>query len=458
MSSPDQSLPPLTAILADVGARIRFEDLPEDVVSLARQCILDWTGVALAGSSEPLSTLLLDEITGQGGNEQATLIGMGRKASMQQAALFNGAASHALDYDDVNTAMSGHPTVPVLPAVLALAEWRHATGKDLVAAFVAGFETECRLGLLMNPGHYAKGWHATGTLGTFGATAACASLMGLDAEQWQHALGIAAAQAAGLKSMFGTMCKPFHAGKAAANGLLAASLAARGFTSNPEAIETHQGFAATQAPATQLDRFLAGPEEGFAIRSVLFKYHAACYGTHSAIEGILRLRAEHDLRPGDVAAVHLRVPEAALSMCNIQEPATALEGKFSLRFTAALALASDDTGEAAFTDARVNEPALRSILHRVSVTGDPALAGGTAVTLDLADGRSLEAQVDVNIPAADLDLQWRRLASKFSGLSTPVIGPERARALQEIISRLHDVGDVTEVVALCAPAPAAVTA
>src|SRR3990172_11194492 len=119
MSSPDQSFPPLTAILADVGARIRFEDLPEDVVSLARQCILDWTGVALAGSSEPLSTLLLDEITGQGGNEQATLIGMGRKASMQQAALFNGAASHALDYDDVNTAMSGHPTVPVLPAVLA---------------------------------------------------------------------------------------------------------------------------------------------------------------------------------------------------------------------------------------------------------------------------------------------------------------------------------------------------
>lgn len=457
MTSPDQPPLPLTAILTEVGARVRFEDLPEDVVFLAKQCVLDWVGVALAGSSQPLSELLLDELTEQGGNQQATLIGRGARATMQQAALFNGAASHALDYDDVNVAMSGHPTVPVLPGLLALAEARHLSGKDLIEAFVAGLETECRLGMLVNPGHYARGWHATGTLGTFGSAAACASAMRLDEERWQHALGIAAAQAAGLKSMFGTMCKPFHAGKAAANGLLAASLAARGFTSNPEAIETHQGFAATQTPAIQLDRFLAGPPEGFAIRSVLFKYHAACYGTHSAIEGILRLKAAHHLSPADVGAIHLRVPEAALSMCNIQDPATALEGKFSLRFTAALALESDDTGEAAFTDERVRDSALRAVLERVTVTGDSGLAGGTEVRLDLNDGRSLEAQVDVNVPASDLDLQWQRLAAKFIGLASPVVGQTRANALLAAISRLEDMPDVAALLELCAPAPSAVT-
>lgn len=458
MSSADKPLPPLTAILAEAGARVRFRDLPPDVVFLARQCVLDWAGVALAGSSQPLSGLLLDEILDQGGHQQATLVGIGRKVAMQQAALFNGAASHALDYDDVNSAMAGHPTVPVLPGLFALAESRHASGEDLIAAFVAGFETECRLGLLVNPGHYAKGWHATGTLGTFGSAAACASLLGLDAERWQHALGIAAAQAAGLKSMFGTMCKPFHAGKAAANGLLAASLAARGFTSNPQAIETHQGFAATQTPAMQIEQFLAGPPESFAIRSVLFKYHAACYGTHSTIEGILRLKAAHQLSAANVEAIHLQVPEAALSMCNIQEPTTALEGKFSLRFTAALALETDDTGEAAFTDERVRDPGLRSVLERVAVTGDPGFMGGTEVTVKLRDGRSLGTQVDVNIPASDLDLQWQRLASKFTGLAAPVVGAGRAGQLLTSISRLEEVPDVGELTALWAGAPAGVMA
>src|SRR5512139_3270628 len=222
----------ITRSIAASARSIRYEALPEDVVFLARQCVIDWFGVALAGADEPLTRILRAEAAEEGGNPRATLIGSGQRTSTQQAALVNGAASHALDFDDVSMMMSGHPSVPVIPALLALAEERGASGEPFIAAFVAGFEVACRIGALMMPGHYSAGWHATGTLGTFGAAAACANLLQLDEDRWLHALGIAGAQAAGLKSMFGTMCKPLHAGKAAANGLLAAKLAERGFTSN----------------------------------------------------------------------------------------------------------------------------------------------------------------------------------------------------------------------------------
>jgi 2-methylcitrate dehydratase PrpD len=443
---------PITSALATLGAGFRFADLPPDVVLLAKQCFLDWLGCALAGSREPLAAILQDEVREQGGHAQATILGTAERASLQQAALVNGAASHALDYDDVQWEMSGHPSVPVFPGLLALAESRRASGRDFLTAFVAGFETECRVGLLVNPGHYAAGWHATGTLGTFGSAAACAWLLSLDEERWRHALGIAAAQAAGLKSMFGTMCKPLHAGKAAANGLLAATLAARGFTSNLEALETAQGFAATQTTTFQPERCLAGAPSGFALRSVLFKYHAACFGTHSSIEGVLRLKEDHHLSPDQVRAIHLRVPVGALSMCNIQEPHTALEGKFSLRFTAALALGWNDTGETAFTDARVHDPALVALRDRVTVEGDASVTGGTNVTVELADGRELREQVDVNTPATDLDRQWQRLVAKFRGLAAPVVGTQQTEALIATVAHLEEVADMASVARAGAPA------
>ncbi|MFN8508414.1 MAG: MmgE/PrpD family protein [Dehalococcoidia bacterium] len=451
MTTENPGAPSITSVVAELAANIRYEDLPVDVVLLAKECLLDWLGVTIAGASEPLSRILQDEMTEQGGNAQATIVGTGLRGTVQQAALVNGAASHALDYDDVHTAMSGHPTVPVAPGLLALAEWRRSSPRDFIAAFVAGFETECRIGLLVNPGHYAEGWHATGTLGTFGSAAACAHLQGLDAETMRTVIGIAAAQAAGLKSMFGTMCKPVHAGKAAANGLMAATLAARGFTSNTESLETHQGFAATHGPTFDPARALAGPANGYFIRGVLFKYHAACYGTHSSIESLLRIKETHGVTPEQVSAVHLRVPTGALSMCNIQEPVTALEGKFSLRFTSALALGHGDTSELAFTDERTADPLLVSLRDRVQVEGD-AVAGGTQVTVTLTDGRVLHESVDVNIPATDLELQWERLVAKFRGLATPVIGAAATAELVDAVRRLEERPSMDALVRLSVPA------
>src|SRR5262245_51948231 len=192
------------------------------------------------------------------------------------AALVNGGMGHALDYDDVNMAMPGHPSVAILPGLLALAEFRHSSGREVVTAFVAGYETACRIGAALQPGHYNLGFHSTGTVGSFGAAAACARLRGLDAEATAVALGIAGTQAAGLKSQFGTMCKPFHAGKAAQNGLLAARLAARGFSGRGDIVECVQGFALTHGPDFVPEASLAAPEAGFHVLANLFKYHSAC--------------------------------------------------------------------------------------------------------------------------------------------------------------------------------------
>ena len=446
------TVPAMDGITRALAARARsmtFESLPDDVVTLARQCVLDWFGVTLAGADEPLSRILRDEALENGGNPRATVIGGGMRTSTQQAALINGAASHALDFDDVQMTMSGHPSVPIIPGLLALAEHRGASGAEFISAFVAGFEMECRVGALVMPGHYSTGFHATGTLGTFGAAAACAHLMGLSEEQWLHAMGIAGAQAAGLKSMFGTMCKPLHAGKASANGLLAATLAARGFTSSTNVLEVAQGFAATQTTTPNPERALSALDEDYAIRAVLFKYHAACYGTHETIEGVLRLKSDHLLAAGDVHEIRLAVPAGNLAMCNIQQPATALEGKFSLRFTAALAMAGDDTSEQAFTDSAVRRSDLVDLRDRVTVAARPAGSGaGTEVTIVTASGAELQASVDLTMPTEDLGLQLVRLEAKFASLARPVLGTEVSDSLRKRIARLESESDMADLVSL----------
>src|SRR5437870_4476758 len=283
----------LTRVLAEQAAAVGYDGLPEPVRELARQCVLDYYGVALAGADDPLAAILLDELSEAGGAAQASVIGHSARLPALSAALVNGAIGHALDYDDVNLAMPGHPSVAILPGLLAIAEQRRSAGRDIIAAFVAGYETACRIGLALRPGHYDLGFHATGTVGAFGAAAACARLLGLDAQRTAQALGIAGTQAAGLKSQFGTMCKPFHAGKASQNGLLAARLAARGFSSRLDLVECEQGFALTHGPDFNPEAALAAPPNGFYIFANLFKYHAACYLTHGPIESARQVRERH---------------------------------------------------------------------------------------------------------------------------------------------------------------------
>ena len=408
--------------------------LSADVEIAAKTCVLDWLGCALAGSREPLTEILAAEVD----PGDATLIGRDATASMSSAALVNGAASHALDYDDTHLVMSGHPSVPVVPALLALAERERSSGAAFLRAFVAGVETECRVGALLNPSHYARGFHATATVGTFGAAAACCHLLGVSQDRWSHAFGIAGTQAAGLKSVFGTMSKPLHAGTASRNGLLAATLAARGFTSDVDILDSAQGFADTHADGTDgsaIDRY----EDRWLVRETVFKYHAACYLTHSAIEATLRLGAS------SADAIEVAVPRGHLAVCNIAEPTTGLEGKFSLRATVAMAMLGDDTADpAAYTDERMASPELVALRDKVTiVTDDSLIPTGARVTID---GRS--ETVDVGRPASDLEEQWDKLAAKFTRLATPVVGEDSARKLVDVVRSIDGADDVTELLAL----------
>ncbi|MBO0732023.1 MAG: MmgE/PrpD family protein, partial [Acidimicrobiaceae bacterium] len=380
------------------------------MVELAGQCLLDWLGVTLAGSAEPAARIALAAALAEHeGDSGATVLGTQVRLPASAAALVNGTASHALDYDDVNWAMTGHPTVAVLGALLALAETRQASGAEVLTAFVAGYETECRVGNAIGPGPYQRGFHATGTVGTFGAAAACARLLSLDGPTTATALGLAATQAAGLKAMFGTMAKPLHAGKAGANGLLAARLAAGGFVGRPDAIEAEQGFA--EVSGASLDSTPQEPPRGWFLRDNLFKHHAACYETHSAIEGLLRVRGS--FRPDDVDAVTIHATPMQLRMCAIPEPQTGLEVKFSLRHLAAMAVEGRDTAApGAFDDKCALDPDLIALRDRVQVLDDGA-TGPTRVSVSLRDGRQLEAAVDTHQPASDIDGQRVALRTKF---------------------------------------------
>ena len=298
-----------------------------------------YVGCGIAGASDELVAILLAEMQEQGGDEAASVLGHAGRLPVASAAMVNGAASHALDFDDVNLAMPGHPSVAILPALLALAEERGSSGADVLTAFVAGYELQCRIGRTIAPGHYdGLGFHATATVGSFGAAAACAHLLGLDADRFATALGIAGTQAAGLKSMFGTMCKPLHAGKAAYHGLMAAKLAARGFTSRTDVVECGQGFARTHSPDFNPERAFDTPPSGWWIASNLFKYHASCYMTHAAIEAARKLREQHGFAPDQVERIAVRLEESCDRICNIPAPVTGLEAKFSLRLTTAMGL------------------------------------------------------------------------------------------------------------------------
>ncbi len=433
---------PLTAEIAAWLAGLETDEISSEALTWAKHALLDWFGVTIAGANEPLVDILVDLYAdGAGGT---TVVGRGAKATMENAVLINGSTSHALDYDDVNGRLGGHPTVPVAPVVLALGEHLGARGRDILAAFVAGTEVECLIGDMGARGHYQQGFHATATIGTFGAASAASKLLGLNEKQIRNALGIAASQAAGLKSNFGTMTKPFHAGKAAMNGLMAARMAAKGFTANEAVIECAQGMADVMMPGFQAGFTAPNPAGYFAVQQTLFKYHAACYLTHASINAIGELRDKHGIGLDDLQAMTLQIDPGHLTVCNIPDPTTGLEIKFSIRHCAAMALAGMDTSAlATYSDENAADARLAAARAKIDLeTTTDVERHAARVLLTLRDGRTLEAHSDAGVPAADTDEQWTKLSAKFDSLCRPVIGGERADALKQGIVDLADASDI----------------
>ncbi|MEM8744502.1 MAG: MmgE/PrpD family protein [Pseudomonadota bacterium] len=434
---------PVTTDTAEWTATFKAADIPASAYERAKHALLDVIGCAVAGQKEPLTGILCDELLDDAGGP-CTVVASGRRARLLDAALINGAMMHALDYDDVNRRLHGHPTTCVAPAVLALAEFLGSNGQDTLTAFIIGTEVACALGEMCDEGHYEAGFHATGTMGTFGAAAACARLMGLDPATTANALGLAASQASGLKANFGTMTKPFHAGKAAMNGLLAARLAARGFTASDRAMAGANGFAQAEAPGFNDGPLRADTDAPFAVEQMLFKYHAACYLTHSTLNAIRDLRDTHGVTLDDVEKASLRIRPTHLSVCCIPEPDTGLEVKFSIAHLAAMGLDGADTAALdIYSDANATDPRYVEARRRMKLDADTEIDRLKAeVTLHLKDGRTLTAGDDVGVPSADSEEQWRRLSEKFVSLANPVIGADRAAAAVEQIASLERDADL----------------
>jgi 2-methylcitrate dehydratase PrpD len=415
--------------LARTWGALAPSHVPASARRVAGQCILDWVGCAAAGATEPAVSILLSALEPPDG---ASSLVVGGTARPRDAALVNGTAGHALDFDDTSTAMRGHPTAPVLPAVLALAEHLDTTGEQLLNAFIIGVEIETRLGAAIGGAHYAKGWHATATIGVMGAAAACARLLDLDADRFAQALGMAASQSAGLRANFGTMTKPLHAGSAAERGLTSALLAAEGFTANSDAFAAKQGLVGAAGDGSIVEAPLG--DHDFAIVDTLFKYHASCYLTHAALNAVEAIPDRPAAK--SIGAVVVTVNPALLDICGIPEPTTGLHAKFSLRGVTALALLGHDTTDSAtFTDAVVQDTAVQELLRRVEVHTDPAVPESwTRVAID--DLEAVEA--DTSTPERDLDRQEERLRHKFAGLADGRLGEEALA----VAGRLLDTGSV----------------
>lgn len=440
----------ITGSLArDVEERYR-SSAPDRVGRIARQCLLDWIGCAAAARDEPAFQLLLQTLSiGDGG--QFPVIGQGQRLSLGASVLANGTAGHALDFDDVHPDM-GHPSVPVIPVALVLGYHLKVNGSALERAIVTGIETECRIAEWLGPSHYDMGWHSTATFGTFGAAATACQLLGLDREKTRMAFGIAASRAAGLKSMFGTMTKPFQTGHAAQAGLYAALLAANGFTANNAALETPQGFAATHSPNWNERRAALPDPGGSYLDGIIFKYHAACFLTHSVIEATVHLAQTHALKAEDVQHISILVDPMHLSVCNIEKPVTGLELKFSLRAAVGLALLGVNTADiTVYHDEQATREDLQRLMTRMEVRPLGKRTHST-VYITTRDGLEYSHSVDSEAVESDLDRQQERLERKFRALTVPILGEERTERLIAACLGLPEQKDLVELWALLAPA------
>lgn len=444
----------VTQGLAEFVAGTPSGAIPAEAWLQARRAILDTLGVALAGYGEEAATIVGAMVREEGGSGEASVLGHGFRAPPAGAALANGTAAHALDFDDVSASMHGHPSAPLFPALLALGEKLGVSGRDLSEAFVLGFEVECRLGRAIGEAHYALGWHATSTFGSIGAAAGCARLLGLDPERTGHALGIAASLASGLQQNFGTMTKPLHAGWAARNGVVAASLAARGFTADAQALEGSGGFlrAASGDAEVDLGAALSGLGEAWEIVSpgIAVKLYPCCYATHRAIDAALEVRP--NAAGVDASRVEVIVSPGTLIPLIGRPPDNGLEGKFSLAYCVAAALLDGAVALGAFTDEAVRRPEVRALMERIEVREEGPqmnfpIEGIAEVRLATPDGR-LSARVEVPRGDPQRPLSWDDLAAKFRECAGVGLTRERIGAAVAAIEGLEELGDVRKLTAL----------
>jgi len=426
---------------------------PAAARAAAARALLDTVGVALAGAGEPAARAV-QRVIAPDGCGPCRVLGTAMQVSAGHAALANGTAAHALDYDDMCFVSLAHPSAPLVAAALAAAESTGACGRALLEAYVVGFELEGRLGRAMNPRHYQRGWHCTSTLGTIGAAAAAARLLGLDPGAAGHALSIAASEASGLKENFGTMVKPLHAGLAARNGVLAALLAKAGMTASAAAIDGPQGFlAAMDSECRSIDGAAAdlGARWEIIETGITVKLYPSCAGTHPTIDALLDLRRRERFTADDVEAIDVGVDPIVPTILIYDRPSSGLEGKFSMPFCAAAAVVNGRVGIETFDAAQLANPAVLALQSRVTMRVDPTLDAAAPsltqahVTVRLRGGRLLTASANGARGYPEQPASDEELAAKFLACAARAMTEEQARQALVALRAIENAPDIRDL-------------
>ncbi|MBV6306361.1 MmgE/PrpD family protein [Candidimonas humi] len=444
---------PVTRQLARYLVESNGRDLPADVIHEASRGLLNWLGCALGAASHDTVAIAVRSFAPFFGPAQAQVLGRPERADILHAALINGISSHVLDYDDTHF-RAVHPSAPVLPAVLALAEWRRFSGAQLVHAYVLGVEAEIRIGLSVFPEHYDRGWHITGTAGVFGAAAATSKLLGLDEEKTAWALGIAATQSSGLREMFGSMCKSFHPGHAAQNGLGAALLAEQGFTSSDRALEAPRGFGHVLSSRFDPETITQGLGGSYELLRNMYKPYACGLVMHAVIDACLQLRREHSLTAERIATIQATVSPLVTELTAKPAPGTGLEGKFSVYHALAAAIIHGAAGEAQFSTEAVRDPRAIVLREQVSIVVEPTMRKLEGkVRIELRDGTVLERHVEHALGTLEHPMSDADLEDKFRALVQDTLPPGRVAELIDACWNVFQLEDAGVVARLAASTP-----
>ncbi len=446
LTGPNDNGAGTTKRLAEFVVNSRPTDIPQTARREAVRSILNYVGCAVGGSSHVTVERALEAFSPFSVPPQATVMGRRQRLDVLHAALINGISSHVLDYDDTQLSTIIHPAGPVASVLFPLAELQPMTGPEFLQAFILGVDVECRIGKTVYPSHYEAGWHITGTAGVFGAAAAAGKVLGLSVEQMTWALGIAATQSAGLKEMFGTMSKAFYPGRAAQNGLTAALLAAKNFTSSGQAIESKQGFANVMASSRDFSAITRGLGVDYEIEENSYKPFACGIVIHPVIDACRQLRDQHKITAGMIERIDLGVHPLVLELNGKQSPQTGLEGKFSVFHAAAVALIHDSASPREFTDEAVRDASVISLRTRVRATIDNALREEQArVSIELKDGRRIEKFVEHAVGSSKNPMSNADLEKKFRGLAEGILTAEQADHLIELCWSIESLADVSRI-------------
>lgn len=443
----------VTRTLARHVVQSKFEHLPQNVVHEARRALLHWIGCALGGCRDETVRCALAAYIEHSGNPQATVIGRSERVDIVLASLLNAMSADVLGFSDTHLKTVLHPGGVVGPAVLALAEREKVSGADFLHAFALGIEVACRVGLGVYEWHYGRGWHITGTVGTFGAAAAAGKLLGLDEERMTAALGIAATQAAGLREGFGSMCKSLNPGRAAQNGLTAALLAAQGFTSTPTGIEGRRGFAHVLGDAPDLEAIVEGLGSRYELLANTYKPFPCGIVIHPLIDGCITLATRQDIRSADIAQIELRVNPLVVELTSRTSPESASEAKLSAQHSAAAALVRRRITEREYAPECFHDIDIVRLRSAVTLIPDAAVKEDEAhVALRLADGQTLAYHVEHAAGSEARPMSDSEMEMKVRGLAEPVLPTDRIERLIEAAWRITESDDAAVLARLATPA------